>query len=527
MMKKRIFISSVQKEFQRERIDLASYFRNDPLLSEFFEVFIFEEVPALSLSPDKVFPEEIKASDIYIGLLGFTYGYEDKNGISPTEYEYDFAKEYHLQRWIFIKKTEKERAAKEKAFIRKIEQDVSRRTFDDFVSLKLAVYHSCILYLKQNGFISTTEFDNSLHHEATIQDIDTDGLKEFVLHARAKRNFPLKESSSAVKILTHLNLYRNNKLVNSAILAYCPNPQKYFPSAIVKCAHFHGYKIEKPIPDFKEINGNVWQQAQETVDFILSKVSISTGSREESNSVETVYEVPRKAIAEAVINAIAHRDYNSKGSIQVSVFKDRIEISNPGHLPPELSLEDLKKDHTSYPRNELLANCLFLTGDIERYGTGTLDIIDSAEKNGLMEPVFQENEGFKVIIWRPSAHETGISTGHSGKQVSGHEAGQDAGQVTGQDAEQDTGQGSNEAKSYVALNDMAMRVVWVIEGEMSRDELMNKLELSGRDNFVNNYLNPAQEKNWIEMTLPEKPTSRNQKYRLTRKGKKLKKEIKG
>ncbi len=61
---------------------------------------------------------------------------------------------------------------------------------------------------------------------------------------------------------------------------------------------------------------------------------------------------------------------------------------------------------------------------------------------------------------------------------------------------------------------------------MSRDELMKKLELNGRDNFINNYLIPAQQNKWIEMTLPDKPTSRNQKYRLTRKGKKLKKDIK-
>lgn len=513
-MKKRIFISSVQKEFQKERLELAAYFRNDPLLSEFFNVFIFEEVPALSLSPEKVYPNEVETSDIYLGLLGIDYGHEDENGISPTEHEYDIAKASHLQRWIFIKNTEEDRHKKEQAFIRKIEQDVSRKSFDSFESLQLAVYHSCILYLKQNGFISTSDFDNSMHPEANLQDIDTDGLKEFVLHARAKRNFPLKESSSVDKILTHLNLFRNNKLVNSALLAFSTNPQKYFPSAIVKCAHFHGFKVIKPIPDFKEFHGNVWHQAIEAIDFILSKVSVSTGSREESNSVDTVYEVPRKAIAEAVINAIAHRDYNSKGSVQVSVFKDRIEISNPGYLPPELSLQDLKKDHTSFPRNELLANCLFLTGDIERFGTGTLDIIESTEARGLLEPLFEENEGFKVIIWRPSAVYTR------------QDAGQDTGQDTGQDAGHDTIHDDTKNPKYIILEELEMRILWVIEGEMSRDDLMEKLELSGRDNFVKNYLNPAQENKWIEMTLPDKPTSKNQKYRLTRKGKKLKKEIK-
>ena len=75
----------------------------------------------------------------------------------------------------------------------------------------------------------------------------------------------------------------------------------------------------------------------------MSKISVSTGTREKSNIVETVYEVPRRVIAETIINAVAHRDYYSKAGIQVSVFKDRIEISNPGSLPPELDIEDLKK----------------------------------------------------------------------------------------------------------------------------------------------------------------------------------------
>ena len=76
-MIKRIFISSVQSEFSAERLALVDYFRNDPLLSMFFQVFIFEEIPALNAAPNLVYPEEVKASDIYLGLVGKEYGYED------------------------------------------------------------------------------------------------------------------------------------------------------------------------------------------------------------------------------------------------------------------------------------------------------------------------------------------------------------------------------------------------------------------------------------------------------------------
>lgn len=99
----KIFISSVQNEFAKERAELASYFRKDPLLGTFFEPFIFEEFPANTLSPGKVYLAEVKDSDIYIGLLGASYGFENEMGVSPTEREYDQAKAEHLPRWIFIK----------------------------------------------------------------------------------------------------------------------------------------------------------------------------------------------------------------------------------------------------------------------------------------------------------------------------------------------------------------------------------------------------------------------------------------
>ena len=100
MKKLKVFISSVQNEFAKERAELASYFRKDPLLGTFFNTFIFEEVPANTLSPGKVYLTEVKESDIYIGLLGKAYGYEDEMGVSPTEREYDQAKAEHIPRWI-------------------------------------------------------------------------------------------------------------------------------------------------------------------------------------------------------------------------------------------------------------------------------------------------------------------------------------------------------------------------------------------------------------------------------------------
>jgi ATP-dependent DNA helicase RecG len=316
------------------------------------------------------FISEVNVSDFYIGLLGKYYGYEDKEGISPTEHEYDKAKDENVQRWIFINSIE-ERHPKERIFITKIEGDVSRKIFSSWETLKAEVYNSCILFLKQNGFIDTHDFDSSINRDATLEDIDSELLREFVVLAKAKRNFPMKETDTADKILTALKMLRKGQLVNSAILAFCRRPQLFFPSATVKCAHFHGLKIEKPIPDYKEFGGTIFEMAEQAVNFVLSKISLSTGARDVSNRVDTHYEIPRRVVAEAIINAVAHRDYSSNSSVP----------------------------HNSYPRNPILAESLFLTGDIERFGTGTLDMFELSSLQSLAEPLFITEEGVKITVW--------------------------------------------------------------------------------------------------------------------------------
>lgn len=93
-------------------------------------------------------------------------------------------------------------------------------------------------------------------------------------------------------------------------------------------------------------------------------------------------------VKEAIVNAVAHRNYDSTASVQVMLFKDRLEVWNPGTLPPELSIETLKNNHGSYPRNPLIADALYYAHYIERMGTGIEDIVKKCLKLGLPEPTF-------------------------------------------------------------------------------------------------------------------------------------------
>jgi len=132
----------------------------------------------------------------------------------------------------------------------------------------------------------------------------------------------------------------------------------------------------------------------------LSKIDPAIGTRANGLAVPTAYEIPPEVIEEAVVTAIAHRDYNSTASVQVMLFKDRLEVRNPGQLPSQLSIDDLKKDHSSYPKNPLIADAFYYTRYIERMGTGIQDMTRRCAEYGLPEPEFKIRDGFVAIIYR-------------------------------------------------------------------------------------------------------------------------------
>ena len=132
----------------------------------------------------------------------------------------------------------------------------------------------------------------------------------------------------------------------------------------------------------------------------LARLHLSIGTRAESTQAPVSYEIPKEVVREAIVNAVAHRDYTSNASVQVMLFSDRLEVWNPGGLPPLLTLDQLRIAHPSIPNNRLLARSLYLNRYIEEMGTGTLDIIHRCSDAGLPEPEFTDSSGFKITIWR-------------------------------------------------------------------------------------------------------------------------------
>ncbi len=412
MKRIRIFLSSVQKEFAEERAALRDYLHADPLLLRFFDVFLFEDLPARDQRADAVYLDAVADCELYLGLFGNEYGSEDADGTSPAEREFDHATALGKLRLIYVKDSDDNaKHPKMRILVGRAGSELIRRRFADVATLLPAVYASLVDYLEDHQLILNGPFDAAACRGATLKALNSAAMKVFIRDVRSARGFPLKESASGTELLTHLNLLNDDKPTHAAVLLFAEDPQRFLPTSEIKCAHFHGTEVAKPIPFYQAYKGTVFTLVDQAVNFVMSKLALEVGTRAESTQAPVKYETPREVIVEGIVNAVAHRDYASNGSVQVMLFSDRLEIWNPGRLPASLTLERLRAPHGSVPHNPLLAESLYLTKYIERMGTGTLDMIRRCREAGLSEPQFQMTDGFSVTLQRPPVAGVGASRG--------------------------------------------------------------------------------------------------------------------
>jgi predicted HTH transcriptional regulator len=408
----RIFISSVQKEFAEERAALRDYLRGDALMRRFFEVFLFEDVPAADRHVEDVYLDEVRRCDLYIGLFGDEYGFEDAEGVSPTEREFDLATAEGKYRLIYVKGTDDgARHPKMRALIGRVSPQLIRRRFSTEDELRLAVYSSLVEHLERSGFVQALPFEEQVCSGATLEDLDAEAVRRFVRAARRHRHFPLPDETPIREVLTHLNLLKSDLPKRAAILLFGKNPQQFMANAEIRSMHFHGEVIQRPAPDYRIFKGPLLIQVDQAVDYVLSKLDISVGTRSESTQAPTRYELPPEVVREAVVNAVAHRDYAVAGAIQISVFSDRMEVWNPGELLTPLTIEKLRQPHRSVTRNARVCEALYLAGYIEKYGTGTLMMIRESVEHALPEPEFIWQPGeFGATLWRDWLTDRAISS---------------------------------------------------------------------------------------------------------------------
>ncbi len=415
-MKYKIFVSGAQKELKEERRAVKEFIREDILLSEYFDVFLFEDSPARSKAAQTAYIEEVRKRDIYIGILGQQYGGAGK--ISPTEAEFREAKVKHKEILVYIKgqnTVDKRRETGMQKFITEIKNPkagYSYRRFENADELTDLVYESLISFLKEKGEIGKAGFDQRICEGAKLSDIDNAKVKWFLKVARTKRNFPLGVDSSIKDVFTHLKLIKDGKLTNAAILLFGKDPRKFFDQTKIKCVQLPSTEVVKPFSSYHIYEEeNLFEQVDKAAAFVLDAIKYPVIQQAHTVQVARPREIPEFAIHEAIVNAVAHRDYNTTSSVQVMVFLDRVEIWNSGTLPGNLKVEDLKKPHSSHPSNPTLANVMYFGNYIQQVGSGTTEMVRQCKEHGLPEPEFisVRNLEFKTILARDLFTESNLA----------------------------------------------------------------------------------------------------------------------
>lgn len=230
----------------------------------------------------------------------------------------------------------------------------------------------------------------------------------------------------------------------------------------------------------------------------------------EENRLERIDKpgLPTLALREALVNAICHRNYSLPGgAVSVAIYDDRAEIWSDGTLPFGLKPEDLSREHTSKPRNPIITDVFFRRGLIEQWGRGTQKIIELCENSGAPTPEFNELAGALRVQF--PLHE----------EITPQDTPKDNTYDSTQDNTQDNNYDITQIKPEIK------RLLTTLHGDMSRNDLLNTFNFKSTKNLRERYLSPALAQGFIEMTIPEKPNSRNQRYRLTEKGRIVKKQL--
>ncbi|MBA2654426.1 MAG: putative DNA binding domain-containing protein [Gammaproteobacteria bacterium] len=239
-------------------------------------------------------------------------------------------------------------------------------------------------------------FDELPNFQAKQEDIDLSLAKELFL-AKGKK-FDLNVAKSMHLLVSYQSTYYPS---NSAILIFGKDRRHFFPDAIIQCGCFAG-TTKTQIIDQQEIDLPLPNAIDQAILFIERNSSV----RSEIGRIQRIDipQYPPVVLREAIINAIVHADYSIKGgTIQIAIFSDRLEITNPGTLPYGLTLEKALSG-ISQLRNRVIGHIFRELSLIERWGSGLGRMIEVCQQQGITEPKFEELDNYFRVTLYHDAH---------------------------------------------------------------------------------------------------------------------------
>ncbi len=222
--------------------------------------------------------------------------------------------------------------------------------------------------------------------KVSVEELDNDAFSIFrkKAHISGRVNEDvLKESN--ISLLENLKLIDGEYINRAGVLLFHPEPDRYFTGAFIKIGFF---TTDDDLRYQDEVYGNIFSQIEKAIDLLKTKYLKAEIHYEGVTRIEE-YQFPPSAFREALLNAIAHKDYSCTSPIQISVYDNRMIIWNKGELPENWTVEKLKEKHPSIPYNPNISNALFRSGYIEAWGRGTINMMKECINRNLPLPNYR------------------------------------------------------------------------------------------------------------------------------------------
>ena len=361
-------------------------------------------------------------------------------------------------------------------------------------------------------------WERQIADSITVGDLNEDlirgalriGFEKGRIHATALTE-PLE------KVLEKFELLTNGKLNNAAVVLFSTKITGY-PQLRLRMARFRGTDKNEFI-DNQRVSGNFFELLDAGSAFFLKHLNMSgkiVGFRREES-----LEIPSEALREALTNALCHCQFEKDNlTPSIAIYDDRIEIENPGILPPQITAETIKLPHNSYPYNPVMAEVLYRTTFLENWGTGAKRILDACKAHNVTEPIWSVNGGFVCVTFKRSSASTDNNPSGEVKNPSTTQVGLHSDSSTNQVRTKYEPSTNQVQANYEPSTSQVKKLIQSMSDEyMSIGTMMSSCQMKSRMRFRTTYVLPALEEGAIERKYPESPKHPKQQYCLTEKAK--------
>lgn len=247
--------------------------------------------------------------------------------------------------------------------------------------------------LSERRAATARTFDARPCPEATLEDLAIGMFLNVYLAAAVAEEIVQANKRTVEEQLAALRFYdlKRDCPTHAGLLAFGKNPRHFMPGAYVQYLKLGGDTLASPVLVAREFHGNLMGLVQ-SLDALLDGILEARPVRVTTLRDETVWDFPRQAVRELLLNAICHRNYESNAPVRFHRFAERIEINNPGGLYGEVSPANFPLQ-TDY-RNPIVAEALKVLGYVNRFGRGVLDAQQALQENGNKAAVFTFDPAF-------------------------------------------------------------------------------------------------------------------------------------